>query len=285
MNSGNIHIIFVLLFFIVSAVCCKHNKEQNPLAKAYGKQLVWAETAPLLLNTKNQQDSISRLKKIVEQWINQQIKLNAANRSINSNDPEIEEKVNNYRNDLLIYFFEQNKVNELLDTNISVTEMKALFERNKENFHLSNNVVKLVFVKIKSNEKIVSKMKTLLVDFNGENKTKLLKMCNQYAENAFLEDQIWLNFDDIIKEVPIKTYDAEHFLENNKYVEIKEGPYIYLVNILAYQIKNTTSSFEFERENIKKVILQNRKKELLKQMEITLKKEAEMNKDVESFMK
>ena len=109
-------------------------------------------------------------------------------------------------------------------------------------------------------------------------------MSNKYAENSFLDDQVWLNFDDIIKEVPIKTYDAKHFLENNKYVEIKEGPYIYLVNILAYQIKNTASNFEFEKENIKKVIWQNRKKDLLKQLENKLKKDAELKNEIESFV-
>ncbi len=263
---------------------CSKKKETHPLARAYGKELLWTDAEPFLKDTKGPEDSLVRLKKIVAGWINEQIKLNVSSATINTNDPEIEDKVKRYKNDLLIYYYEQNKVAELLDTVITETELKTLFENNKQNFHLSNNVVRLVFVKVKSDLKVVSKMRNLITDFNDESKEKLQEMSDQYAENSFLEEQVWLNFDDITKELPIKTYDAEQFLENNKYVEIKEGPYIYLINILAYQIKNSGSNFEFERENIKKVILQNRKNELLRQLEITLKKEAELKNEVENFV-
>lgn len=284
MKFDKLYCCSILLFCLINLLSCSKKKETHPLARAYGKELLWVDAEPFLKDTKNPEDSILRLKKIVAGWINEQIKLNVSSATINTSDPEIEDKIKRYKNDLLIYYYEQNKVAELLDTVVTESELKTLFENNRQNFHLSNNVVKLVFVKIKSDLKVVSKMRNLIGNFNEESKEKLQEMSNQYAENSFLEEQVWLNFDDITKELPIKTYDAEQFLENNKYVEIKEGPYIYLINILAYQIKNSGSNFEFERDNIKKVILQNRKNILLRQLEITLKKEAELKNEVENFV-
>ncbi len=285
MKFENLLYTFILFSCMTILLGCGQKNDLHPVAKAYGHVLLWDAVEPFLQQTKSPDDSLLRLKKIVDSWINQEIKLNAASRALNQKDLDIEAKVNTYKNDLLVYYFEQNKIAELLDTAVNESEMKTMFEKNKENFHLSNNVVRLVFVKIKSDLKIIPKLRNLLGNFTPDNHAKIEELSSQYAENSFLEDQVWLNFDDITKEVPIKTYDAEHFLENNKYFEISEGPYLYLVNILAYQIKNTTSKFEFERENIKKVILQNRKNELLKQLELTLKKEAELKNEIESFVK
>ena len=283
-NFSFLFSFFVLYMSIIVNFSCNNNEKSTAIARAFKNELYWSDIEPFFKTANSKEDSANRVKKLVDNWLMQQIKLNAATNSINANDPDIEKKVTTYKNDLLIYYFEQNKITQLLDTNVQEKEMILFFNKNKENFHLSSNIVKLLFVKIKNEENLISKFKYLISNPLEKNKLKLLEMSNKYAENSFLDDQVWLNFDDIIKEVPIKTYDAKHFLENNKYVEIKEGPYIYLVNILAYQIKNTASNFEFEKENIKKVIWQNRKKDLLKQLENKLKKDAELKNEIESFV-
>ncbi len=277
--------VLLLAFCLLFTISCNKKTDQNVIAKAFGKELSLKEAEPFISQYIDSKDSLLKLSNYVNLWLSQQIKLNNAKRNLVDNDPEIEKKVADYRNDLLIYYYEQNIISEQLDTLVKEEEMLSFFEQNKENFQLSTNIVRMLFVKVEEDSKILNKFRTLIKNPVGKNKSKLEELSSKFAENSFLEDQTWLNFDDIIKEVPLRTYNVEQFLENNKYVEIKEGAYIYLVHILAYQIKNASSNFELEKDNIKKVIIQKRRKDLLKKLETDLKKEAEIKKEIESFVK
>ena len=207
-NFSFLFSFFVLYMSIIVNFSCNNNEKSTAIARAFKNELYWSDIEPFFKTANSKEDSANRVKKLVDNWLMQQIKLNAATNSINANDPDIEKKVTTYKNDLLIYYFEQNKITQLLDTNVQEKEMILFFNKNKENFHLSSNIVKLLFVKIKNEENLISKFKYLISNPLEKNKLKLLEMSNKYAENSFLDDQVWLNFDDIIKEVPIKTYDA-----------------------------------------------------------------------------
>jgi hypothetical protein len=79
------------------------------------------------------------------------------------------------------------------------------------------------------------------------------------AENFFL-DNTWLYFDDVLREIPISSnYNQERFLQNNRFVELEEGGYIYLVTFVDFKFKDNITPMEFEKENIKKYIIMQRK--------------------------
>jgi hypothetical protein len=158
------------------------------------------------------------------------------------------------------------------------------FNENSKNFQLGSNLVRLLFVKSTEENKDLNEIKKLIQSEEKNDLNQLGIICKNTCENWFLEPSTWLNFEDVTKEVPIKTYDAIQFLQNNKYVEIKEGSYIYLVSIKEYKIKNSASEFKFEKDKIRKILLYIRQKKLLKELNEKLKKEAELNKQIESFV-
>ncbi|MBP6533314.1 MAG: hypothetical protein KA285_08510, partial [Bacteroidia bacterium] len=107
--------------------------------------------------------------------------------------------------------------------------------------------------------------------------------CRQYALNYFLDDNTWLLFDDLLKEIPIKTYDKEQFLQNNRIVEIEDSSTIYLVNIKGFMVKNSISPLSFERNNIRTIITNQRKLKLIEQMEKQAYEDAKKGNDVEVY--
>jgi hypothetical protein len=191
--------------------------------------------------------------------------------------------VQSYRNDLMIYQYEKELFNERLDTNVNESQMRAYYESNKLNFTYKKNILRLVFVKVRDDEKLLKQFRALVRSAGAENKDELAALSRQYADNWFLDDEAWLDFDDIIKELPIKNYDEEQFIQNNKYFEIKEGHFVYLVNIKDYHLRNALSDYAFENENIRKIILNKRRIELLRKMEADLRSEAESKKDIENY--
>jgi hypothetical protein len=86
-----------------------------------------------------------------------------------------------------------------------------------------------------------------------------------------------------LKEIPIKTYDKEQFLQNNRVVEIEDSSTIYLVNIKGFMVKNSVSPLSFERNNIRMIITNQRKLKLIEQMEKQAYEDALKSNDVEVF--
>ena len=198
---------------------------------------------------------------------------------------DIQKKLNEYRNSLLIYKYQSKLVSERIDTNISEAQLRDYYEKNKNNFELKKNLVQLIFVKVDHSSVMLNQIKNLFHSSHLGDKEKLSLLCSKHANNFFLDDEVWLDFNEILKELPIKNYDQEQFLRNNKFLEITEGNYIYLINIKAYRIKNSVSMIEFERENIRSILLNERKLKLLKEMEANVMKEAELNKEIERYTK
>jgi len=266
-------------------MACSDKKDDNYIARVFSEKLYFEEVADAFAPNLSKSDSLTLLQKLVNDWIIREVKLHRAKQNNKSKNDEIERLVDEYRNDLLLYHYESDIVAQNLDTVITVEQMRQYFYDHPQNFELKKNILRLMFVKIKSDSKLLKKARYLIKSEESDGRIELSDFCQQNADNWFLDDAVWLDFNDILKEIPIKTYDEEQFLQNNKYFEITEGHDTYLIFIKDYRIKNSVSAFEFEKENIKSIILNKRKIELLKKMQSDLKQEAELNKDIENFVK
>jgi hypothetical protein len=100
-----------------------------------------------------------------------------------------------------------------------------------------------------------------------------------------LNNEEWVLFDDLLKEVPIKLYDEEQYLRNNRFVETQDSSYIYLVNIKGFKIKDNVSPLSFETDNIRNLILNQRKLTLIEEMENKIFNDAVKNGEVEVITK
>ncbi len=278
--------VLIFLFFIS---CGRHaslnNQNEAPLAKAYNEYLYPANIKGMLSSTFSAADSERVVNSFVDAWIKNKVLAHKAELNLTSEEKDVQKRLDEYRNSLLIYKYQMKLVSERIDTNITETQLRDYYEKNKNNFELKKNLVQLTFVKIDETSAMISQIKKMYRSSRIADKEKLAVLCGKYANNFFLDDEVWLDFNDILKELPIKNYDQEQFLRNNKFLEIKEGNYIYLINIKAYRIKNSLSLIEFERENIRSVLLNERKLKLLKEMEQNVMKEAGLNKEIEKYIK
>lgn len=275
------------MFKIIISVClmlfvsCQGNEKSNPIAVAYGNKLYLEDLMPYFNVDLSEEDSLLLLKNITNEWVLKQSKLNQA-KSIGG--VNIDKLVEDYRQDLLVNTFINSYIAANLDTAVKEQELRQYFKENEQNFILSRNIIRLIFVRIDKEEKDLKKISKWVKNGSTEDVVKLSEICASQADNYFLDYNVWLDFDDVLKELPIKTYDAEQFLRANRYLEIPDGKYVYLINIVDYKIKNSPSEFEFERENIKKVLLNSRKNVLLKKLEQELLEDAYKNQNIEIFI-
>ena len=77
--------------------------------------------------------------------------------------------------------------------------------------------------------------------------------------------------------------DKEQFVLNNRNIEIEDSLNIYLVSIKGFKIKNSVSPLSFEQNNIRTMIVNQRKLKLLDDMEQEAYNHAKKENDFEIF--
>ena len=91
-------------------------------------------------------------------------------------------------------------------------------------------------------------------------------------------------FNDLLKKVPISAYDKEQYLKNNRFIEVNDSTSIYFINIKEFKIKESLSPLNFETDNIRNLIVNKRKLDLVAKMEKDAYNNAIKEKDVEILL-
>lgn len=228
-------------------------------------------------------DSAKLVKEFVDRWIREQVMVQKAEQYLSDEQMNFEKKMQDYRNSLVTHLYEQELVRENLDTVVNDAEIEAYYNNNKSNFELKDNIVKVRYLKLAKKSPKLDKVKVWYKSENEKDRKQLEEYGHQYALNYYLDDNTWLLFDDLIKEIPIKTYDKEQFLRNNRFIEIEDSSSVYLVNIKGFMIKDSMSPLSFERQNIMNQIINKRKLKLIQEMEKKAYEEAMRNNTFEIY--
>ena len=262
----------------------KHNDGGNtPIAKVFDATLYQADVKGIVPKGSSKQDSIQITKSYIDSWIHKELVLNKANKNLSDESKDVTKQLSDYRNSLIVYAYEKELVRQQLDTNVKESEIEKYYNEHQGNFELKDNIIKVLYFKLTRNSPRLNSIRQWYKSSRPNDRKQLEDYCHQYAVNYYLDDNSWLLFDDLLKEIPIKTYDKEQFLKNNRYVEIEDSTYLYFVNISGFKIKESTSPLSFEKDNIKSIIINKRKLKLIEDMEKKVYDEAVKNSDFKVY--
>jgi hypothetical protein len=284
-SRAGLAITSLLLFFIALSCGSGNSDRPDAVARVYDQYLDWDEVEPNIPDELRGLDSVRFVQNFAEDWIKKQLIFKKAQDNLSADDFNIDQQLEEYKRSLYSYEFEQQIINQNLDTTVTPEQIENYYKTHPGDFELKDNIIKVVYVKLKKDAPKLNLVKNWYRSESAKDKMSLEDYCHQYAENFFLNDDSWLMFDDLLKEIPIQTYDQESYLRNNRFVELNDGNYIYLVNIKGFKIKEGISPLSFERENIKKILLNQRKLKLVDELHTSLYEKAAGEKDFEIFVK
>lgn len=273
----------LLSLFLISCLllACEGKNEEVVVARVYNEKLFASELSEVALKAESRSDSVNILNAYINNWVRERLLLHKAEQNLPPELKDVEDQLENYRKSLIVYAYEKEVVRQLLDTNVTEKEIVRYYEENQKDFELKNNIIKVLYVKVDKEAPKINKLKDLYRSTKPKDRVELEEYCHKYASNFYLDDNTWLLFDDLLKEIPIKTYNEELFLKNNRYLEVEDSLNLYLLNIKGFRIKNTASPLTFEKKNIRNIILNKRKLDLLARMKKDIYTDAVNSNEVE----
>lgn len=272
---------FCLFFVLIFGACGGAEESENAVARVYGKYLSLAELREAIPYGLSPKDSAALAKEFIEQWARKQLLLKQAENNLTPEQQDVSSQLDDYRASLLIYAYERELVRQKLDTVVTDAEIEAYYQNNQANFQLKSSIIKLRYLKLPGNSPNAEKAGSWFRSNTDADRVKLEQYCQMYAVNYLLDDNNWLLFQDVLKEIPIQDFSAEKFQRNQRYLDIKDKDYRYFVSVSGFLIETSSAPLSFERENIRNIILNKRKIKLVETMQVDLYNEALNEKNVE----
>lgn len=285
-----LRLLVISAFLSTLAISCnllprKDSSQGKALARVYEKYLYLNDLKGVVPAGTNANDSIEITNAYINNWVRQELLLKQAEDNLDEANSDFSAQIEQYRNSLVIYAYESELVKQKLDTVVPMSDIEAYYKKNQNNFHLRENIVLASYVVLKKESPLASKVKLLLQSNRAADKEKLQTLCQENGVDYMINDGTWISFADLSRKIPLSVDDQQEFLAKNKYYEVKDSTSMYYVAISEYKGKESISPLNFEIENIRAILLNKRKAELLSQMEDDLISDAVKRSNYEIYKK
>lgn len=263
------------IYLILLLSACQETPDATVLAKAFQSVLTVKDIDSKIPKRLSPKDSVVWVKNYARTWLREQVLMHEAEKVLSDLEMNKSEQVEAFRKELVLYELQRKLLQSHGDTAITNKEIMNYYYNNRKEFELKKNIARIQFVKIRKNAPGFVQAKKWFSEGDSSDLRKLENYCGLYAENYFFNDRVWLSFDDILKEIPLKAYNEEAFLRNNKYTTLEDAYFIYMIKIIDFRIRNDVSPIEFEIDHIRNILVHKKRTEFIKNAEQSLVRKAE----------
>lgn len=255
----------------------------TPVARVYDEVLYEHEVLASIPYDVTPEDSANLRNGIINSWINRKLMVRQAENNLPDDDKDVSLKLEIYRQDLLIYSYQNQLLAQKLDTVVSEEEILDYYTNRQDMFKLNDYIVKVKFAQFDSATFKGKEVEKWIMSEDEEDAQKLEEFCYLHSPIFYLQEE-WLYLDEFFKKVPIITYNKLKLLKNPNVQKFFESGNVYYVRIVDYKSKDSLAPLELEKGNIRAIILNNRKLKFLDDLSQDIYQKAKNNQEVEIYI-
>jgi hypothetical protein len=260
---------------LMAASCSSHAGDDSPVvAKVYDLELHSSDIEGLVPAGLTAEDSMTVVRNYVEQWIRQAVILAKAKKNVEN---DFSRELQEYKNNLLAYAYERQIVDQLIDTTVSDSQIKEYYNEHKGEFLLKSSIVKAVYVTAPAKNPATAKIKKIVLrgNFNESDILELEETASRNGFNGYYDASAWIPFVTLQTVIPVTAYNEQLFLRQHRTITFSDDSLFYAARILDYKVTDETSPIDLQRDNIRAIIVNHRKIDILNKLRSDLLKEAE----------
>ena len=259
----------ILIVFIFAGCGRKGSSIKRVEVAVVGNTILYKDQIPGLFPAgTSKTDSAASTLNYINKWVRKELLLQKAQDNLSSELSEnIEKQLEEARSNLVIYQYQRQMMLERMDTVVSDSELVNYYNSNPASFNLSSNIVKALFIKIPVETPNIEKIKHLARSNGQSDLQDLEEICYQFAEKFDDFGEEWIPFERISVELPSEIDNEENFLKHTSFYELSDSSSLYLVNFRDYKLRFTLAPFEYVKDDIKRIIWNNRRTEFFQNLE------------------
>ncbi len=254
------------------------------IARAGGNELRMRDVRSVVPKGLSGDDSVAFMKLYVDRWIVKQLKLEEAERLFSSSAGDIDKMVEEYRQALLIRELDQHYVDQSIDTLITEDEIAAYYNSHKADFKLDRTIVKGRIVQFAAGYRQASKLKTLMASKAKAQQQDFSDICekNNFTVSDFRSQ--WIDFPEFLSYLPtLRSQNYDSVLGTTSVQEMRDSHWRYYFQIDAVMRVGEPIPLERLRRNIRRILYNQRKSDIIRQHDEALLHRAEEEGEVKIF--
>ncbi len=245
-----------------------HYKSEEPyVAKVYDKTYLLKELKSQLPTGMTKADSLARVNDILTRWVKKELLLKMAEENLEADQRDLSRELEEYRNSLLIHRYQQQLLNQKLDTALTETDIRNYYNNHPEKFTLASSIVKAVYLEIPKNLAKTDQIKRWMTENSTHSMSELESYSFQFATKYDHFNNDWVDFNSILGRIPGVNEQSEQLLRRSKFHQFSDLNNFYFVLINDYILEGEKAPFDFVKDRIESLILNGRKMEFLQDLE------------------
>ena len=281
---NKIYIVFLVLSFSSCTFFFKETDDRLKVARVNDTYLYYDDIKDLVSENTSKEDSILLVQNYINRWATQQLFVDGAMLNLSeSQQASFNKLVNQYKNDLYTKAYIEALVKRSIDTAVTDEESKTYYQANEEVFKLNEDLIKFRYVHVDENIIDFNKIEQKFKRFNKSDKKELDSISVQFKSYS-LNDSIWIKVSQVINKISIiSSGNKNELLKKSNFVQLKDSLGVYLMQINDVLLRGDTAPLEYVKPTIDQIVINQRKLELIKQLEKDITQDAIKNKQFEIY--
>ena len=278
---------FIFIAFVSLLCSCKKTQSSNDadvLVRVKDRVLERSEVKKQIPRGLSSADSLLLGESLEKKWVKDALVYEVAQRNLEGKDKEeVDKLVEEYRHSLIRYRYQEQLVRERLSSEFQESDKLSYYEENQKKFVLDKALVKGLFLKIPVDAPGLSDVKGW---YRSTSEASLEKIEKYSVQNASIYDYFydkWVDFDQVMDNIPVRVSNANDFLKANKFVEATDSTYCYLLNIKEYLPVGSVAPYDYASPQIVEMLTNLRKVDFLRKFEEELYNDAVRRGDVQFY--
>lgn len=278
---------FLLFLILILSAGCRYFKKEQPidavarvndayLPASYLKNLIPIDTP--------KEDSILLAQTYINRWATEKLLIDRALINLSAEkQEELDNLINQYRQDLYTRAYKDAIISQSLDTVVSDRSMDSFYQKNLDNFRLNEEISQIRFIQLPKNHSALKSLTEKFKRFNRKD-AKLLDSISIQFIKYNLDDSIWVKSVDVINVIsPVTLENKDQILKKSQFSQLEDSLSVYLVFVKDKLVRNDVAPLNYIKETIKQIVLNKRISELNKKLETDITRDAIKNKQFEIY--
>ncbi|MBK8491598.1 MAG: mechanosensitive ion channel family protein [Saprospirales bacterium] len=258
---GVLGILVLMLAWTCQPAQNKKDPNNRALARVHNKTLYLSDMEGMIPSETSSEDSAQIINAFVERWVRDAALMYEAERNV-PKDLNIDKLVRDYRASLIRHSYEKILIEELLDSTVTAPQLEAYYEKNKDQFPLESDIARCRFIKMPRNTQDLKQFEEWWKSDKIEDFQMLVSYCNDHALAKILDDSLWYSLPDLGALWPGGAAELSNLQPGRKLTRRDEN-FLYYFQLNNLMRKKELSPIGYVDDQLKKVILHQRKMKLL----------------------
>ena len=249
----------------------------NTLARVGRNELSITEVKQAIPSNLRGEDSVAFAKHYVDKWLVRQLKIEEADELFPGSVNDIEKMVEDYRQTLLTGKVDQYYVDKLMNNELSDKDIADYYNTHKSDFTLDRTLVKGRILRFDGAYRQSKRLKEQMRKASAS-PTDAKTFSDVCEKNGFVLTDYrseWINFSDFLANLPTtRSQDYDPLLDKMDIQEMEANGTRYYFDFTSVCRKGNVAPLESVSENIRRILLTQRRSEIIKTHEEEIVKRA-----------